>query len=353
MDNVSPPDRPRVPGPLSQPGQPDPMSQPGQPVPPRPEARPAGRMWSPGWIIGGIALVLVLLMIVFFCGTCFVMSIFLGGSRFKGDGVALIEVQGVLTASSGGTGMFDYGCSADMLVEQLHRARKDDRVKAVLLRIDSPGGTPAAAEEVYAEIMRTSDEKPVVVSIGDMGASAAYFIASATDFIMASPDSDVGSIGVIVQIANLEELNRKIGVDYTIITEGEYKDIGSPYRPVTPQEHAIIEDQMKVAYDNLIRGIAEGREMEEARVRELATGQTWPGVQALELGLIDGLGNYRDAVEKAGRLGGIKGDVYLIDMSGRSSFSLFSELVSAMKEIANSMDMLRGGGTTETTPIKR
>ncbi len=352
MDNVLPPERPRTPGPLSQPGQPDPVSPPGQPFPTPGAAGPAGRKRSPGWIFGGVALVLVLLMMVFFCGTCFVLSVFFGGRSFRGDGVALIEVQGVLTASDGG-GIFDYGCSADMLVEQLHRARKDDRVKAVLLRIDSPGGTPAAAEEVYTEIRRIRDEKPVVVSIGDMGASAAYFIASATDYIMASPDSDVGSIGVIVQIANLEELNRKIGVEYTIITEGEYKDIGSPYRPVTPQEHAIIAGQMKVAYDNLINGIAEGREMEEARVRELATGQTWPGVQALELGLIDGLGNYRDAVEKAGRMGGIEGDVYLIDMSGGSSFSLFSELLSAMKEIANSMEMLRGGGTTETTPIKR
>ena len=353
MDNVSPPERPRTPGPLTQPGQQYPPGQPGQPVPPLPAARPAGQRSSTGWIIGGIALILVLLMITFFCGTCFVLSVFLGGRSFKGDGVALIEVQGVLTSSGGGTGMFEYGCSADMLVEQLYRARKDDRVKAVLLRIDSPGGTPAAAEEVYTEIRRTIEEKPVVVSIGDMGASAAYFIASATDYIMASPDSDVGSIGVIVQIPNLEELNRKIGLDYTIITEGEYKDIGSPYRPVTPQEHAIIEGQMKVAYDNLIKGIAEGREMEEARIRELATGQTWPGVQALELGLIDELGNYRDAAETAGRMGGIEGDVYLIDMSGRSSFSLFSELVSAMKEIANSMEMLRGGGTTETTPIKR
>jgi protease-4 len=278
-----------------------------------------------------------MLIIVFFCGTCFIFSLIIGRGSFTGDVVAVIDVEGIITSSGGGDGMFGWGCSAESLVEQLHRARKDDRIKAILLRIDSPGGTPAAAEEVYTEIRRTVKEKPVVVSIGDMGASAAYFIAAATDVIFASPDSDVGSIGVIVQIPNVEELNRKIGVEYTIITEGEYKDIGSPYRPVTPQEHAIIEGQMRVAYNNLIKGIAEGRGMEEARVREIATGLTWPGVEARDMGLIDELGNFRDAIEEAGRMGGIEGDVHIIYMSRGSSFSLFSELISAMKEIANSL----------------
>ena len=353
MERVSPPDqqgaqgRPVSPGPLRQTGQPAPPLVPQMPPPQR-------KRHSTGWVVGGIAFILAMLIVTFFCGTCFMFSLIIGRSTFTGDVVAVIEVEGVITSSGGGDGMFGWGCSAESLVEQLHMARKNDRVKAVLLRIDSPGGTPAAAEEVYAEIRRTTAEKPVVVSIGDMGASAAYFIASATDVIFASPDSDVGSIGVIVQIPNVEELNRKIGVEYTILTEGEYKDIGSPYRPVTPQETTIITNQMKVAYDNLIKGIAEGRDMEEARVRELATGLTWPGVEARDLGLIDELGNFRDAIEKAGRMGGIEGDVHIIYMSRESAFSLFSELIQVVKELARTADVLRGNsGTTENQPIKR
>jgi protease IV len=315
---------------------------------------PQKRKLSPGWIVGGIAGILVLLMFTFLCGTCFIFSSIIGRTGYRGDGVGLIELQGVMTASGGGVGFLQgIGTSSQEVVEQLHRAREDDNIKAVLLRIDSPGGTPAAGEEIYREIERTRDEKPVVVSIGDMGASAAYLVASATDHIFASADSDVGSIGVIATIPNYEELNEKIGVEYTIITEGEYKDIGSPYRPVTPQETAIISGQMKVAYDNLIRNIANGRDLEESRVRELATGLTWPGQEAKDLGLIDEIGNIRDAADKAGEMGGIEGDVRLIPLQTTwSPFGIFGEFLQSLKNTIREA-VFGDGASPESGPVIR
>lgn len=317
-------------------------------VPPKQQQAAPRRRTSPGWIVGGIALIVVLLIIMFLCGTCFVLSVSFKAARF--DGVGLIEVNGVLANGGESVG----GTSAESLVEQLYRARKDDRVKAVCLRINSPGGTPAAAQEVYAEVRKTMEVKPVVASIGDLGASAAYYIASASNFIMADPDSDVGSIGVIVEIPNIQQLDTKIGFDITIYTEGEFKDMGSPFRSVTPAEEEIIKSQMKVAYDHFITGVAEGRDMDEGRVRELANGLTYPGTQAKELKLIDEIGNFRDALTRAGRMGGIEGDIHIIEMGGGSLFGFFSEFLKAMKELGRDLNILdKSDSATDAYPVKQ
>lgn len=320
---------------------PYPPSQQQQPVTPKKSSPNA----IVGWIVGGVALCLVLLIIVFFCGTCFLMSTIFKGSGFHGKGVGLIEIHGVL-ASNGSS--FGGLTASQTVVEQLHAAVENDRIRAILLRIDSPGGTPAAAEEIYEEVAKTARQKPVVVSIGDVGASAAYYLASAADVIYALPDSDVGSIGVILQIPNVEGLNEKIGVRWYIFTQGQYKDIGSPYRPPTPEEQVILTEQMRVAYDHFIRDVARGREMDEAKVRELAVGITWPGTQAKELGLIDEIGNYRDALTRAGRMGGIKGEVRAIPLSSGSPFEFFSDTLSTFKDIANNLSRLvQGSGAVD------
>lgn len=322
------------------------MSDMKAPVPPPAPPAARGRSNSVGWIISGIALLLVLMMMVFACGTCFIIAGAFRGLRYRGSSVALIRVSGLIYSGAGGSGLFELGVSSEAIVEKLYRARKDDSVKAVLLRIDSPGGTPAGAEEIFDEVRRTAEVKPVVASIGDMGASGAYMVAAACRPIYAAPDSDVGSIGVILEIPNIQELNRKLGINYTIYVQGKYKDIGSPLRPVTPEEQAILNQQMQVAYEHFIERVADGRDMDVARVRDLATGITWPGTQAKDLGLIDDIGNFRDAVQKAGRLGGIKGDVHVIDMEWESPWSLLSKLVKSFKSLARAVDVLRG----ETTP---
>lgn len=331
----------------------DPVNQaPGLPVPPSAAAPVPQKKSSSavaGWIVGAIALVLVFLMIMFVCGTCFFVSLVFRGAGFNGRGVGLIEITGVLSSDSSGlTG----GTTSASLVQQLEDARTNSRIKAVLLRIDSPGGTPAAAQEVYQEVRRTIREKPVVVSVGDVCASGAYYIASASSQIFSEPDSDVGSIGVILEIPNVEELDQKIGLHWFVFTQGQYKDIGSPLRPPTPAEQAILTEQMRVAYDHFIRDVAAGRHMEEAKVRDLATGLTFPGTQAKELGLIDSIGNYRDAVTRAGRMGGIKGEVRLIPLRARGLFSVFSEFMTSFKDIANSLKTLikRNGLNNDNSP---
>ena len=302
----------------------------GTPYPPLP---PKKSKTSAGWVAAVVALVVVLLIMLSFCGMCFAISLALRSGGFNGRGVGVIEVTGVIASNGAGLG----GTSSQSVVEQLYQARRSDNIKAVMIRIDSPGGTPAAAQEIYAEIKKTSQVKPVVVSIGDTGASGAYYLASASNLIFAEPDSNVGSIGVILEIPNVQGLDEKIGLQWYVFTQGQYKDIGSPLRPPTPQEQAIINEQMRVAYDHFIHDVAVGRHIDEAKVRDLATGITWPGTQAKDLGLIDEIGNYRDAVTRAGRMAGMKGEVRTISLSRSGPFGLFSELLSSFKEIAKSL----------------
>ena len=206
------------------------------PVPP-PVAPATPRKSTPaGWIVGGVALVLVFLMVMFVCGTCFVIATVFRSGEFRGTGVGVIEITGVLASNGAGLG----GTSSQSVVEQLYQARQSNGIKAVMIRIDSPGGTPAASQEIYGEIKKTTALKPVVVSIGDTGASGAYYLASAANLIYAEPDSNVGSIGVILEIPNVQELDNKIGLQWYVYTQGQYKDIGSPLRPPTPAESAII-----------------------------------------------------------------------------------------------------------------
>ena len=317
------------------------------PVPPAAPVQP--RKSTPtGWIIGAVALVLVFLMVMFLCGTCFIVAAVFRSGEFRGTGVGVIEITGVLASNGAGLG----GTSSQDVVEQLYKARQNSGIKAVLIRIDSPGGTPAASQEIYGEIKKTTEVKPVVVSIGDTGASGAYYLASAANVIYAEPDSNVGSIGVILEIPNVQGLDNKIGLQWYVYTQGQYKDIGSPLRPPTPAEEAIITEQMRVAYDHFIKDVARGRHLAEAKVRDLATGVTFPGTQAKDLGLIDALGNYRDAVTRAGRMGGISGQVRTISLSQSGPFSLFTELLTSFKDISNSLKSLvdKSGASNDNSP---
>jgi protease-4 len=148
----------------------------------------------------------------------------------------------------------------------------------------------------------------------------------------------------------VEELDKKIGLRWYVFTQGQYKDIGSPLRPPTPAEQAILTEQMRLAYDHFIRDVAIGRHMDESKVRDLATGLTFPGTQAKDLGLIDAIGNYREAVNEAGRLGGIKGEVRLIPLREQSVFGVFSEFLTSVKSIANSLKtLLKSNGLEDTS----
>lgn len=268
---------------------------------PAPTAQPPQPRKSRGWLI---ALVIIGALVIFGCiGSVFALASWEGGGVPLGDSIALIHLDGVIA----GTGSsVDGVITPEDFIYQLDEAEADPSVKAILIRADSPGGTVAASQECAMAIERI--EKPIVVSVGDMCASGAYMVASQCDEIVAAPGSSVGSIGVIMEIPNVSGLLDKVGVEFTILAEGEYKDAGSPYRSVTDTESAMFKEQMKMAYDQFIADVATGRDMDEADVRELATGWVWLGTEAKDLGLIDTIGNYSDAVDRAAELGGIEGE---------------------------------------------
>lgn len=242
-----------------------------------------------------------------------------------GGQIAVVRINGVMS-SSGSVGGFltEGGTSAERVVEDLQRAEDDPNVRAVILRIDSPGGTASSGQEIYSQLRRM--KKPVVASIADVGASAAYWAASGAKEIVAGPASDVGSIGVIISVPNYEGLLKKLGVSFVTITRGKYKSIGDPARPMTEEEKSILEGQSEVIYRRFIEDVAAGRRMTVAEVEKLADGLAWPGSQAIEKKLIDRLGNWQDAVDRAAELGKIEGKPELVEYGRRSPLEALTDL---------------------------
>ncbi|MBA7486953.1 hypothetical protein ES707_22515 [subsurface metagenome] len=268
--------------------------------------------WSTGKIVG-IAFLCIFVLFIF-SGGCFFIGLLtgsLGGTSYAlGDSVYEIRLEGVISAEKY-TGLFGVvTVTPEKIISQLDEARKNPNVKAILIRVNSPGGSAAASQEIYEELKKV--EKPVVVSVSEVCASGAYYVASAADRIIANRSSSVGSIGVIMQIPNFEDLYEKLGIKYTTIKQGKFKDVGSPDRPITEEEIRLLEAQLKEIYGQFITDVAEARNMDAGEVEELATGWVFLGTEALELGLIDGIGNYKDAINIAAELGGIKGEPNVI-----------------------------------------
>ncbi len=273
------------------------------------------------WFIGAVA---VLLFAAFACSALTFVSVL--DSRptrwVSGDAVALIHLDGIIA----GTGsIYDGIITPERFVDQIQRAEEDPSVRAIVIRVDSPGGTVAASQEISMEMARV--EKPVVVSIGDVGASGAYMVATQCDEIIAAPTSAVGSIGVIAEIPNVEELLDKLGIKFTVITAGEYKDVGSPWRSLTETETALFQEQVDIAYREFVRIVAEGRNLPEEEVEEMATGWVWSGIQAKEMGLVDSLGTFNDALDRAAELGGIVGEPRVVIYRERDYTDLLRALI--------------------------
>jgi protease IV len=296
---------------------------------------------SRGW---KIALAVVGLLVLVYLALVAVLVV-AGGTGFTlgaSGTVAVIRLDGVISADAGSgtfsTGGIDPLRAGDLLQE----AEEDARVQAVVLRVNSPGGSPAASWEIYEAVQRL--EKPVVVSVGDAAASGAYYFASAADSIVASPHSQVGSIGVILQAVELEELFEKVGIGYTVLSRGEYKDLGAPNREMTEEEQEILLDRLDVIYERFIADVAEGREpLELEQVRELATGLTYSGEEALELGLVDRIGSFEDALDEAAELAGLDPDRYGVRFMQRDrgfgflDLLLGSQLPSAARELGREL----------------
>jgi protease-4 len=233
-----------------------------------------------------------------------------------GDKVGVVKIEGAIM-DSGDT------------VAQLKAFRENPSIKAIVVRIDSPGGGVGPSQEIYREIRKSSEKKKVVASMGALAASGGYYVASAADTIMANPGTITGSIGVIMSYTNLEDLFGKIGLSPVVIKSGRYKDIASPVREMTDEERALLQAFADDLHDQFISDVAEGRGLEVEDVRKIADGRIFSGKTAKELGLIDQLGNLEDAIEMAGRLAGIKGKIVTVYPPQERNLSLL-ELLTGM-----------------------
>ena len=255
-------------------------------------------------------LVGVVIGVVLTAGFIWLLS---GSELFKGSRVGEIEITGTILGSR------------DTL-KQLKQFRRDSSVKAILLRLVSPGGAVGPSQEIYAEILRTVKVKPVVASMGSVAASGAFYIATAATRVFAAPGTLTGSIGVIMHLPNMQGLFGKIGYKTITIKSGQFKDIGDPSREMTPAEQALLQSTIDAAYNQFVRDVASARHLPEADVRKIADGRVILGEDALKLKLIDRIGNYEDALQEAGRLGGIKGEPE-VEKAKKDEFSLLDFLI--------------------------
>ncbi|OPX84384.1 MAG: putative signal peptide peptidase SppA [Pelotomaculum sp. PtaB.Bin104] len=239
------------------------------------------------------------------------------GSEFGEIGV--IYVEGVIASRGGNSGMIGGSVSAEEIAATLRKTAANPQIKALVIRLNSPGGTPAAAQEISMEIERLRQSgKKVVASMGDTATSGAYWVAAGADQIVANPGTLTGSIGVIMQTTNLQELYDKLGINTETFKSGSHKDMGSASRPVTPEERAIFQSMIDDIYGQFIDVVANGRHKDPAEIRSLADGRVFTGRQALELGLVDRLGDFHDAVLLAGELAGIPGEPVVTEIGPKN-----------------------------------
>ena len=228
----------------------------------------------------------------------------------SGPAVAVVRVEGAII----GTDDTNYvaGAGSGTVIADLKSAEENDDVKAIVLRVDSPGGTVTGSAQIHEHI-RDNVSKPVIVSMASTAASGGYYISAAADYIFARADTTTGSLGVIVSIFNVSELMDEWGVDVVNLASGPNKAIASPYDEMTPEHLEILQVFIDESYDQFVNIIVDGRGLEEAAVRQLADGRIYSGRQALELGLVDELGNFADAIAHAADVGGITDDPRIIE----------------------------------------
>lgn len=227
--------------------------------------------------------------------------------------IAVINVSGPITSSGRGSFFNGIQTGSKEIMSQINRAKDDEKIKAIILRVNSPGGSSAASDAIYRELKKFEEtKKPVVVSMADIAASGGYYISAIADQIYANPSTITGSIGVIMQFQNLQELYDKLGIDSKVFKSGPYKDMGNPDRKLTSEEKNILQNMVNDVYQEFIKAVSEGRDMPKSKVKEIADGRIFTGKKAKELGLVDKLGTFYDAVEKTAKLAGIKGEPNLI-----------------------------------------
>ena len=234
-------------------------------------------------VIGSIIkAVFMLVMIFLMLG---IISIIFSERTTNGN-IAVVEINGEIMDTTD-------------VIKDIKKYRKDDHIKAIVLRVDSPGGAVGSSQEVYDEVIKTKAEKPVVVSFGNMAASGGYYVSASATKIVANPGTLTGSIGVITEFFQVDEILKKFNLKWEVIKSAPHKDIGSPLRPMTPEEKQLIQTMVTDVYDQFVTAVAEGRHLDKKKVIEFADGRIFSGRKAKELGLVDELGGLEKAIEVA------------------------------------------------------
>lgn len=278
------------------------------------------------FLIGGFAMFLALLFTV----SLFIARALLGvdaDSRLVDkQGIGLVEVKGMILDSK-------------ETVRQLRYFLKKDNIKAVVLRVDSPGGVVAPSQEIYDEVKKFAARKKIIVSMGSLAASGGYYISAPATLIYANPGTITASIGVILKLSNIEALMDKIGIKSYTLKTGKYKDSGSPLRQFSKEDRAMLQAVIDNTHEQFVQAVSSGRKLPVEDVRKIADGRILSGEQAQTLKLVDRLGTLQDAIEEAGKLAGIKGE---------------PEIVLPPKKKVNYLDLLvEGAESTFNGPLER
>lgn len=237
-----------------------------------------------------------------------------GQEFFTSGKIGVVEIKGLIT-------------SAEKPIRELTEFRKDRHIRAIVLRIDSPGGAVGASQEIFEEVRRTDQVKPVVASLGSIAASGGYYAALGARKVIASPGTLTGSIGVIIKFPNLTEIFDKIGYHSEIVKSGKLKDIGAMNRPMTAEEKALLQDIIDNVHQQFVSAVAKSRHLSHEQALKLADGRIFSGEQALKSGLIDQFGNFTDAIMVASKLAGMKNELPPLVYSSEKDFSLLRLLV--------------------------
>jgi protease IV len=234
-----------------------------------------------------------------------------------GDAVAIVRVEGLIVSGDGNN--ISGSAYSNRIIADLEAANADNSVKAIVLRVDSSGGSVTGSAEIWEKLVTI--EKPIVVSMGGTAASGGYYVSAPADYIIARPDTLTGSLGVILTIYDASDLLNEIGIKVIDIASGENKTMGSLWSELTPEQASILQSIADEAFDDFVQVIVDGRSMSETDVRQLADGRVYSGRQAEASGLVDQLGNFQDAIDKAAELGGISGAPRLVEYTREPSWT--------------------------------
>lgn len=279
-------------------------------------------------------IILAGLCVLFLGGITYFFSILSGPaasdhlfSKKTGIGIGIVELKGLIL-------------SPEKVIETISDFRHNPAVKAIVLRVDSPGGAVGASQEIFTELKRTNKIKPVVASMGSVAASGGYYAALGAERILASPGTLTGSISVIFKFADLEELFGKIGYKNQVVKSGKLKDVGSSHRPMTEEERKMLQALVENVHEQFVTVISENRSLPVEEVKKLADGRIISGQQAKDLGLVDGFGNFIDAVMLAAELAGIEDEKPRLIYPRDKNFSLLKLLVG--EQNATSLNRVMG-----------